>query len=200
MLDTGVDERTDCGTTGHLPRRAVPEGHLSPMIKKLLLLTTLVAGILAFAVAPASAQYPEDPSATIDDTSVLAGGTVNISGVCPGETSVDVLLEGELLGSIPVEADGTFSGPITIPADTPPGTYTLQLLCGDEVLSVEITVSADGTVTPPGGGSGSGSGSGDGSLARTGSEVDGLLKIGGGLLLAGAAVLLVTTKRRTASI
>lgn len=198
MLDTGADEKRDCVLPGHRPRRAVPEGPLSLMIKKLLLLTTLAAGLMMFAATPATAQYPTPPNASVDDTGVLAGGTVNISGQCFDDDIVDVFLEGELLGSIPVDADGNFSGPITIPSDTPPGTYTLEAVCGDTVLPITITVGAAGVTPPPSGGNPPGGG-GTGPLARTGSEVDGLLKIGGGLLLAGAAAVLVTTKRRRAT-
>lgn len=174
------------------------------MTKKLLLLLAIAAGMLALAAAPASAQYPTPPpTAVIDDTAVLAGGVVNITGQdCFDDPDgiVDVTLEGELVGQLPVADDGTFGGPVTIPSDTPPGTYTLEALCGDTVLSIEITVSPAGvTPTPPGGGTGGTGGTGDESLARTGTSVDGLVKLGGGLLVAGAAAALVATKRRTAS-
>ncbi|HEU5149629.1 MAG TPA: hypothetical protein VFU19_03985 [Iamia sp.] len=165
------------------------------MTKKLLLAASLVVGVLAFFGGPASAQYPEGPSASVDATGVLAGGTINISGQdCFDDPDdiVDVTLEGELIAQLPVAEDGTFGGPVTIPADTPPGTYTLEATCGDDVLSIEITVTAAGvTPTPPSGG---------GPLARTGSNgIDGLWKIGGGLLVAGAAATLLATKRRHAS-
>lgn len=160
------------------------------MTKKLLLITTIAVGVLAFLAGPAAAQYPDGPSASIDDTSVLAGGVVNITGQdCLDDDVVDVTLDGELIGTLPVADDGTFGGAITIPADTAPGTYTLEATCGSDVLSIEITVSAAG-VTPTGN---------DPALARTGTSVDGLVKIGGGLLVAGAAATLIATKRRTAS-
>ncbi len=163
------------------------------MTKKLLLLTTIAVGVLALFAGSASAQYPDGPSASIDDTSVLAGGVVNITGqdCTDPDGVVDVTLGGEQIGTLPVADDGTFGGAVTIPADTAPGTYTLEAICGDDVLSIEITVSAAG-VTPTGN-------TDDGSLARTGTSVDGLVKIGGGLLVAGAAATLIATKRRTAS-
>lgn len=170
------------------------------MTKRLLIMTSVVVGLLAFFAGPASAQYPEGPSASVDSTGVLSGGVVNITGQdCFDDPDdiVDVTLEGELIGQLPVADDGTFGGPVTIPADTPPGTYTLEAACGDDVLSIEITVTAAGvTPTPPGGGGGTGGGP----LARTGSSsVDGLWKIGGGLLVAGAAATLLATKRRHAA-
>ncbi|QYG92345.1 hypothetical protein HC251_07760 [Iamia sp. SCSIO 61187] len=171
------------------------------MTKKLLLLTTLVVGVLAFFAGPASAQYPDAPTAVIDSTSVLAGGVVNITGDnCFDTDSVPVLLEGEQIGSLPVADDGTFGGAVTIPSDTDPGTYTLEAICGETVLSIEITVSAAGVTPGPGGPGAMGPGStGDDALARTGTGIDGLLKVGGGLLVAGAAATLLATKRRTAT-
>lgn len=177
------------------------------MKKTLLALATIAAAMALFA-GPAGAQYVSANSAFIDDTSVLSGQAVNFSGTCEDADSVSVAIEGgPSLGTIPVSADDTFSGALTIP-DLAPGEYTVLLTCGTEVLSTTITVLADGTTGGGGttggsmGGSGSGSGgSGTGpALARTGTEVDGLLKVGGGLLVAGAAAVLFATKRRTATV
>lgn len=173
-------------------------------MKKILLALATIAAAMALFAGPAGAQYVEGASASIDDTSVLSGEAVNISGECAAADSVSLEIEGgPSLGSLPVGADDTFSGAVTIP-DLAPGEYTILLTCGTEVLSTTITVLADGTVDDDvdagsmGGGSGSGSGS-DPALARTGTEIDGLVKVGGGLLVAGAAAVLFATKRRSAT-
>lgn len=199
------------------------------MIKKLLILTAAVGISLAFfAAAPASAQYEPAVvfSAAISNTSVTPGETVTISGDCESADtgSVFISIDGDSIGSIDIEDDFTFSGPVTIP-DLAPGDYTVTATCGGQVLGVEITVLGSGASNPggtPTGGSmtavggstggsttdgstgassgGSTGSTGSGALARTGGETDTLLKIGGGLLLAGAAATLLATKRRSATV
>lgn len=177
------------------------------MIKKILLLSATLAACMAIFAGPASAQdgmYPPvpPPTATISDTTIVAGQSVTIEGFCYADVdSVEISIEdGASLGTIAVGDDDSFSGSVTIPASAAPGEYVLLLTCGDEVLSRPITVLAAGSGGGSGGTGGTGGGTGTGALARTGTEVDGLVKLGGGLLVAGAAAVLFATKRRSATV
>ncbi len=156
------------------------------MLKKILIVATALVALMS---APAAAQYGDVLSATVSNTNPQPGEDVTIEGTCQAADTVEVALEGESLGTIPVADDDTFSGSVTIPSDLDPGTYTLTASCGGEVLGIEITVG--GTTVTTGGAT---------PLPRTGSSGTSLLlKVGGGLILAGAAFALVATKRRTAT-
>lgn len=167
------------------------------MLKKILIVAVALVALMG---APAAAQYGDTFSATISNTNPGPGETVTIEGSCSVGEEVEVTLDmattaraAQVLGTIVVDADGTFSGPVTIPADLAPGTYTVTATCGGEVLSIDITVGDSTTPTPPDQG-------GTGPLARTGADgTSTLLKVAGGLVLAGAAFALVATKRRTAT-
>lgn len=173
------------------------------MLKKILLISATVMAAVALLAVPASAQYPTLVfNATISDTTLVVGQSVQIEGECSldgvaCDDEVDFAINPPL-GSFPINADGSFSGSVTIP-DIAPGDYTITATAAGETISVDVTVlaSSGGGGT---GGTGSGSGSGTGALARTGTEVDGLVKLGGGLLIAGAAAVLFATKRRSATV
>jgi hypothetical protein len=163
------------------------------MTKKITFLAAALVALFLLS-APSGAQYGVTFAATISDVTVLAGQTVTIEGTCLTADEVAVSIDDEAraivpLGTIPVIADDTFSGPVTIP-DLAPGTYSVFADCGGEVLTidVEVVTATDGT-TP-------GTGTGGDTLARTGSATDTLAKVGGGLILAGAAATLLSSKRR----
>lgn len=178
------------------------------MIKRI---TILAAAMLMFWAAPSAAQYSPPFTGEVDDTTVEAGDTITVSGECPDADEVIASFDGEVIATIPVGDDDSYSGPVTIPADTAPGTYTLSLDCGGEVLDITITVDGDdgGPGQEPGpGGDGPGqqpgpggddTGSDAGPLARTGAPVDSLVMLAGALLVLGAATVLLTTKRRRLS-
>lgn len=168
------------------------------MTRKLLAIGAGIVAVLLFMVTPAGAQYPDDVlSAEFSNTSPNPGDTVTVSGTCTLADEVVVALTGRgTLATIPVNADDTYSGSFTIPSDLAPGTYTVSVTCGTEVRSFTFTVAG---ATPPGGTTPGGSGPGGSDLARTGTGIDGLVKVAGALLVVGAAAALLTTKRRTAS-
>ena len=90
-------------------------------------------------VAPVSAGLEEvacpavvvEPGATASAASVIAGGSVTISGVgfAPGET-VDATLSSTpvALGSFTADAAGTVEAPVVIPAYIEPGMHTVTLV------------------------------------------------------------------------
>jgi hypothetical protein len=170
------------------------------MTKKI---TFLAAAFLALFLvsAPSGAQYGEDFTATIDDVTVVAGQDVVIEGTTVLSETVEITIDDEPvsraivpLGTIPVNADDTFSGTVTIP-DLAPGTYSMYAQSGDAVLTIDVEVVAAQTpgTTP------TTSGGGGETLARTGSATDTLAKVGGGLVLAGAAATLLSSNRRRAT-
>ncbi len=149
-------------------------------------------------VAPVSAGLEEvtcpavvvEPGATASAASVIAGGSVTISGVgfAPGET-VDVTLNSTpvALGSFTADDAGAVEAPVVIPAYIEPGMHTVTLVgqtSGVEA-SVEIEVVAPAPV--PGAAA---------ELPPTGSAAGELTLIGTGLLAAGAALLAVSRRRR----
>lgn len=168
------------------------------MTKKITFLATALVALFLFA-APSGAQYGEPFEATIDDVTVVAGQDVVISGRTTLSEEVIVTIDDEPvsraivpLGTIPVNADDTFSGTVTIP-DLAPASYSMYAQSGDTILTIDVEVVAAQTpgTTPPSGG--------DDSLARTGSATDTLAKVGGSLVLAGAAATLLSSKRRRAT-
>lgn len=170
------------------------------MLKKILLIAAALVAIMA---APAGAQASgysgEDATATISDSVLSAGESVTVSGTCDANDSVPVTIGGVGVGSIDVNDDDTFSGSVITP-DLPPGDYVSTVTCGDNVLSADVTIVASGSDDGDSDGGGVDMGadgdSGTGGLARTGSPVENLAKVGGGLVLAGAAVTLFATRRR----
>jgi hypothetical protein len=168
----------------------------SHMTKKITFLAAALVALFLFS-APSGAQYGGVFEATISDVTVVAGQSVTIDGTCEDGTEVAVSIDDEAraivpIGTIPVNEDGTFSGPVTIPS-LAPGTYQVFAECGGEVLTIDVEVlAASATPTTPT------SGGGD-TLARTGSATDTLAKVGGGLVLAGAAATLLSAKRRRAT-
>jgi hypothetical protein len=139
-------------------------------------LTTLVAaGALALAVAvgspPSSAAPPDDTfELTADPTDLTQGTVASIAGVCwsevLGRAGDEALVQLSRVvppgsGLAPAttsvifavdDADGSFSGSITVPSDFPAGDYTFGGLCGFEdqafpLPSVDATVTGEPTAT-----------------------------------------------------
>lgn len=172
------------------------------MLKRTMLTRILLvsAALVALTAAPAAAQYDDTFTAEID-TTVIPGQDVNVSGTCDSGDEVAMTIGDTGVGSIPVDDDGSFAGPVTAP-DLPAGDYVSTATCGDSVLSVDIAVLAAGRDGAGGDAAAmSAREDSDGGLARTGGPIETLAKIGGGLVLVGAAfALLATWRRRSATV
>jgi hypothetical protein len=91
----------------------------------------VIALALAVVVAPASAQEYPPTTATcgVSDSSLGAGDTVTITGDHwqAGSTVTFTLQpEGTNLGSATVDANGSFSATVTIPAGIRPGSHSIE--------------------------------------------------------------------------
>jgi hypothetical protein len=167
------------------------------MFRKLLIGATMLAALAV--AAPAGAQTYDF---NVSPGTVEAGGAVTASGkgCSPGAEVTIVVTEGgaqRAAGDVILTTTGTadengeFSITFTIPAGTPVGVYTVTATCdGTTVYSAEINV-VDGTVVttaPPSGGGGT--------IARTGSDLNGLGLAGAALITVGGIILLTTRNRR----
>lgn len=97
-----------------------------------------------------------------------------------------------LLGSVPVEPDGTFEVTLHVPADVRPGLYELVATAGDESTSAEATV-----LEPP---DGAAPGAEQSPLEdidndRPGSETAGLAVVTALAAVGGAAIILLGRRR-----
>jgi len=142
------------------------------------------------------------PDLTLSDTVVerLEGFVATVTNARPG-TMLDFerFSVAVPVGSITADAEGTGSLTISFPADATLGTHEVQATGvtrnGNPFeLSRPIEVVADGADGAAGGG-----GDGGADLARTGSNVESLVIIGGFAVLVGAAFVLVGKRRRSAS-
>jgi hypothetical protein len=88
----------------------------------------LVAVLLVAAPAEAQTGY----GSTV---SVLAGQVIKINGIaCPAASTVSITLDGTEIATTTADSTGSWSADVQIPADEPPGTYTLNATCGGTVV------------------------------------------------------------------
>ncbi len=98
--------------------------------------------VLALApVAPAAAQA--DGELHLEPDTVVEGATFTVSGTCPEDAAGEQLpvlageaAEGEVLGYVEVEADGSFTGEATTPDTTPPSSGPIHVGCGVDGVSL----------------------------------------------------------------
>lgn len=167
------------------------------MFRKILIGATMLA---ALAIAtPAGAQTYDF---NVSPGNVEAGGQVTVSGEgCnPGEEVTITVTEGapqKAVGDViltttgTADATGKFTVTFSMPAGTPVGVYTVTATCGDGVVLSSVINVVEGPVvtTPP-------SRPGGGTIARTGSDLNGLGLVGAGLITVGGIILLTTRSRR----
>jgi len=136
--------------------------------------------LAVFALAgPASAQDYTGGVCTV----VVTGNTINIDceGFPPG-TEVVITLNGEVLGTGVVRADGTIDANVALPTEC--GTYDLTISAGGVSRTSQLNVPcAPSAVTPAG------------TLPYTGSDSAPIAQIGVALLAAGALVTFVVRQR-----
>lgn len=108
----------------------------------------LAAALLPLAAATTVAHEVGAGAETlaVEPTSVTAGESVVVagSGLEPDTERVLVLAGQDLvvdLGTVAVDAEGSFQKEVTIPSHLPTGTYELRAI-GDETLTVTLTVTA----------------------------------------------------------
>ena len=149
----------------------------------------LVGGSAAFAQIPG---YPSGgtPTFTIDDSTVVAGQTIGVSGTgCAAGEEVTFTIGDTTVGSATADGSGDYAGTVTIPS-LENGEYTINASCGTSVLGLNITV---------GDGGGSSGGTSGGGLARTGTEIGPLAGLGAAAVVLGAAAVYGTRRRRQAA-
>lgn len=157
--------------------------------------------------APASAQYGTTPSPGVSDPTPSPGATVIVSGTnC--QNPATVLLDGVVVATVEVDADGTFAVEITVP--TTPGTYVLEVRCEplDPSLDSGMTDPIPDCQVPPGTSSANSACLlevvGDqrvvtaAALPRTGGDTLPLARLGVILVALGGLVVLAARKKRSA--
>ncbi len=95
---------------------------------------------------PGTIRAHGEPVITVSPVSVPAGGEVLVTGTEMEEGELfAITLEGITLsvplGEAPVAGEG-FEVTLTIPADTPPGSYRVQAAAGEETAVADITITA----------------------------------------------------------
>lgn len=160
------------------------------MIRRAVLVLTMILGVLAVP-AVAGAQYqPGQPGLVLVPSTVTVGGTVTATGFgCRPGQSVVLTIDGATVATVVARDDATGSFEATFTAPTTPGNYTVVATCGLTIVSSVLTVIAQPTTTiastlPRTGG-------GDGSLD--------LARYGLVLVVAGGLVVLAVRRRRAAA-
>lgn len=156
-----------------------------------LFLLTLVLGL----TVPAAAQYPPtEGDLQVSATVVSAGQSITVSGdgFCPNRVVSITLTRNpsgtpQPIGSFTTDAQGKFSGSVTIPSTTQPGSYTLKANSTDKdcvrtrVLSAALRVRSARA------------------LSATGADVMPWLLAAAGAILIGTLFVVAARRRRTTS-
>jgi 5'-nucleotidase len=115
------------------------------VIRRVLAVSALLLclGAPIATATPAFAQYGGTCGFVLTPTTVVAGQTVQVVGqnANPNELLV-FTINGITIGTTTADADGNFSATLTIPADLPAGTYSVDTNCGNAVSSQSINVSS----------------------------------------------------------
>lgn len=131
-----------------------------------------------------------DAAGTLSATTVVAGGTLTVSGVgfLPGE-SVKITLHSTPieLGTVTAAADKTVSLTFTVPADIEPGDHTIKLLGLTSGRVVELPFEVLGVDVPR-------------TLPATGRTTSTQASTGAGLLVLGAAFVALARRRQAACV
>jgi hypothetical protein len=164
------------------------------MIRKCLVVASLVASLAVVATPAEAQQYP--PAANfiaLSDTTLVPGQTFTITaGVfLPGSTVTATFLSDPVnLGSAVADAVGTASLQATVPSDATLGAHTVQV--DGESADGPLSLSASVTIVAAGGGAGAGGGG----LARTGDDSSIPLARVAAVLVAGGGALVFAARRR----
>lgn len=155
-----------------------------------LLMLTMALGL----TVPAAAQYPPTSGdLQVSATVVSAGQSITVSGqsYCPN-TAVSITLTRspsgtpEPVGSFTTDSQGNFSGSVTIPSTTSPGSFTLKASGTSTNCSSTRVLSANLRVRSAR------------ALSTTGTNVLPWLLVAAGAILIGT-LFVVTARRRRAT-
>ncbi len=176
------------------------------MIKRLVLLATILAGSLVLSV-PANAQYEGLCGIIVDPTNLAPGGQLSVSGQgAPPGATLELLFGTTVIASVSAnnDTDGTFLfPPVTIPTSTASGDYAVTVRVeggeafqcdGVDVLTGVVTVS---TRAAGGGGTTASSSTGSSTLPPTGSDSLPMAQFGALLVVFGGLTVLAARKRRS---
>lgn len=178
------------------------------MIKRLVLLATILLGSLALTSVPANAQYEGLCGIIVDPTTIAPGGQLVVTGQgAPPGATLELLFGDTVIASVSAnnDPDGTFAFPaVTIPTTTTAGDYPVTVRVADgesfqcdgvDVLTGVITVSVR---TSGGGTTSAGTAStGSGTLPATGSDSLPMAQVGALLVVFGGLAVLAARKRRS---
>lgn len=158
-----------------------------------LTLAGVLLVLLPLAGAASAQSYPPaDEGQQVSDTQLTPGEpfTVSGGGFAPG-SDVTVRFDAQVLGTVLVRPNGTFSGTFTTPENASPGTHTItstgrapdgtQRVLRSTVQVLGAAVNRTGT------------------LPRTGTGLTMPLATSAGLLIGAGAVAIVATRRRRQS-
>lgn len=164
--------------------------------------TTTTTTVAASSSTTTSVVYSATMTAT--PSTVAAGGTLTVTGTgftpC-APVALNLHSDPVALATVTADATGAFSSPVTIPADTTPGSHTITGTSGTVNGIVSITVTAPGATSSSAGGSSSSSAAvtpaqSGGPLAFTGAHAALYGGLGLMLVLAGGAVAYLARRRR----
>lgn len=143
--------------------------------------------VLLVGASLASAQgYPGGATLTLSAPTVPQGGILSatVAG-CPPGSSVHFVLNSDPIdmGTVTADSVGSATISVTIPVGFPVGTHTVTATCGDQTLSANVqvlaqAVTATTTVSSP--------------LPITGSNTDGLVRGGVGLVAVGGLLVVLS--------
>lgn len=158
-----------------------------------LILAGVLLVLLPLAGAASAQNYPPaDEGQQVSDTQLTPGEpfTVSGGGFASG-SNVTVRFDAQVLGSVLVRPNGTFSGQFTTPADAKPGTHTISSTGTapngtQRVLRSTVQVLGTAAARP-------------GTLPRTGTGLTMPLATSAGLLIGAGTVAIVATRRRRQS-
>jgi LPXTG-motif cell wall-anchored protein len=151
--------------------------------------------LLVASTTAAHAQYiPDQPGFIITPSTTTAGSQVSFAGQgCPQGSTVTFTLNGQVLASGPVNPDGTFNVPGTVPAGLADGQYTVIATCGDVTMSNILTIVSGSSSVIPGTPGTAGT---SGTLPQTGSNSLVIARVALALLAVGGLIVLGTRRRR----
>lgn len=169
-------------------------------VQRAVAVAAVAAGSVLVFAAPAAAS---GASISVSPSTVAAGGTVVFSGTVPISgcpQGADVILTDAALfppdghgPQVPRDATGSFQTSYTVPASTPPATYSIGMRCGGGNVGVRTTLRVTAQVgqtpvgAPPAGFGG----------ASRGNDVGGWLTAGTtGTVLAGILVGVAVRRRQ----
>lgn len=159
------------------------------LLKAVLLLSGLFLALGGASAAQAQ-DYGPPPGISVDNSTVVQGGNVTVRGTaCLPGASVTVSMNGSVVGTAVVAADGTWVLTFAVPTTTAPGAYSVSetgCVNGGGQLSTSVTV-LGATVTA-------------GTLPYTGSSTEMPIRVGVVLVTAGALLVFAASRRKAATV